>query len=127
MPETETAVVAGLSRLQILELQDELGEESIRPIDSQSDIRFGGLDSDTVLLIILTLPVVRAMARVIARDKTKILRRSYRPDGTVEETVIYLTKTPQDAAGEEDRIIKQLLGQSGDGEIEGANGGAGEA
>jgi len=108
MPESRTIVLEGVSRLQFLELQAELGPEVIRSAASVPGLTLGALSDDTVVILMLTLPIAKAIARVIARDKVSFIYRSWRPDGTSEESKLTITR-PASAEGSEEQIVKQLM------------------
>jgi hypothetical protein len=109
MPETRTVVLDGVSRLQLFELQDEFGSDAIQPTRNVPGLTFEALSNDTVVVLVIALPIAKAIARVIARDKVSFIYRSRRADGTEEEGTLTITRAASPTDSEE-QIVKQLMG-----------------
>jgi hypothetical protein len=110
MSDIRKVILEGISKLQLLELQDEFGSNAIQAVRNVSDLRLGALSNETVVVIIITLPIAKAIARMIVRDKAIFKYRSRRPDGTEEEATLTVTRAAS-IDGSEEQIVKQLIGE----------------
>lgn len=106
-------LLQGLTTLQRLELQEQLGSDVIQLSQNVPGGGMKALSNDTVVVLILTYPIAKAIAQVIVRDKIKITFFSRRSDGTVEEGTLTATRAAPGGPSSEDDIVRKLLGSGG--------------
>jgi hypothetical protein len=112
-PPPTRILLQGLTTLQRLELQEELGSDVIQLSQNVPGGGMKALSNDTVVVLILTYPIAKAIAQVIVRDKIKITFFSRRSDGTVEEGTLTATRAAPGDPSSEDDIVRKLLGSDG--------------
>lgn len=110
MQQPATVIFDGLSRLHALELRSQFGEDAVSSSSDLPGIRLGSLSNDTVVVIVCTLPIIKALARLIARDRLSITYRSQRSDGSVDEGTLNVSKASGLADQEEESLVNKLTG-----------------
>jgi hypothetical protein len=106
-------LLQGLTTLQKLELQEELGSDVIQVSQNVPGSGMKALSNDTVVVLVLTYPIAKAIAQVIVRDKIKLTFFSRRSDGTVEEGTLTASRAAPGGPASEDDIVRKLLGSAG--------------
>lgn len=100
-------LVEGLSRLQCREIFDSVDEGSIQ-LDTRTDASSLQVIGETALVIVVVgYPIAKAIARVIARDRTTIRISRALSDGTVE--VISIDSTAVSQVDNEDSLEKKII------------------